>query len=82
MGTLMVLFNSQYRDHDYTTYQQDNRSHYKDISEKQPENRGFKGAGVIMLGPIPIVFGNDRSMIKTSIILVLILMITWFLLFR
>lgn len=32
-----------------------------------------KGGGIIMLGPIPIVFGSDRGSVKTLILLALIL---------
>lgn len=32
-----------------------------------------KGGGIIMLGPIPIVFGSDRGSVKTLILLALVL---------
>jgi len=32
-----------------------------------------KGAGVIMIGPIPIIFGTDKKSVKTVIVLALAL---------
>ncbi len=37
--------------------------------------------GVIMIGPIPIIFGNNKGLITTAFIFVLVLMIIYFLLF-
>jgi len=34
-----------------------------------------KGAGVIMIGPIPIIFGTDKKSIKTVLLLALTLTI-------
>ncbi len=34
-----------------------------------------KGAGVIMIGPIPIIFGTDKKSVKTVLVLALILTI-------
>lgn len=31
--------------------------------------RGFRGGGLVMLGPIPIIFGTDKEIIKTLILL-------------
>jgi uncharacterized protein (TIGR00304 family) len=41
-----------------------------------------KGGGVIMVGPIPIIFGTDQRSSKIVIILAIILMILTYLLFR
>lgn len=38
-----------------------------------------KGGGIIMLGPIPIVFGSDRGSVKTLTMLALILMAAYLL---
>ncbi|MFQ5974844.1 MAG: DUF131 domain-containing protein [Candidatus Hydrothermarchaeales archaeon] len=35
----------------------------------------IKGGGVILIGPIPIVFGTDSESIKTVLILAIILML-------
>ena len=44
-----------------------------------------KGAGVIMIGPIPIIFGTDKNSVKTvvalalalTVIMLIILVIYW-----
>jgi uncharacterized protein (TIGR00304 family) len=41
-----------------------------------------KGGGVIMLGPIPIIFGSDKESAKTAAILAIILMLLSLLIFR
>ncbi|MCQ6962804.1 TIGR00304 family membrane protein [Methanolobus chelungpuianus] len=38
-----------------------------------------KGGGIIMLGPIPIVFGSDRGSVKTLVLLALVLMAAYLL---
>jgi uncharacterized protein (TIGR00304 family) len=42
----------------------------------------FKGGGVIMIGPIPIIFGSDKESAKIVIILAIILMLLSLLFFR
>lgn len=42
----------------------------------------IRGGGVIMLGPIPIIFGSDKESAKTAIILAIILMFLSLLIFR
>ncbi|WP_135606734.1 DUF131 domain-containing protein [Methanococcoides sp. NM1] len=37
---------------------------------------------LVMIGPIPIIFGSDRKSSVFSIILSIILMLLWFVLFR
>lgn len=34
-----------------------------------------RGGGVIMIGPIPIIFGTDAETVKTLVVLVLVLMV-------
>ena len=48
-----------------------------------------KGAGMILIGPVPIIFGTDKKSVKTVLILalgltvaVIIAMFTYYLLFR
>ena len=46
--------------------------------EKPPAGKvesKVKGGGVIMLGPIPIIFGTDKESVKTAAILAIILML-------
>ena len=42
----------------------------------------IKAGGVIMLGPIPIIFGSDKESAKTATILAIILMLLSLLIFR
>jgi uncharacterized protein (TIGR00304 family) len=42
----------------------------------------IRGGGVIMLGPIPIIFGSDRESANTAVILAIILMVLSLLVFR
>jgi uncharacterized protein (TIGR00304 family) len=39
------------------------------------DKRRVKGAGVIMIGPIPIIFGTDKKSVKTVLVLALALTI-------
>jgi len=41
---------------------------------EQPET-GVRGAGVIMIGPIPIIFGSDVTALKPIMILAVVLMV-------
>ncbi|MEM2876287.1 MAG: DUF131 domain-containing protein [Candidatus Bathyarchaeia archaeon] len=47
------------------------------------DRRKVKGGGIVMIGPIPIVFGTDKDSLKVLILLTIIMMIlvfalTWF----
>ena len=43
--------------------------------EGTPEEREVKGAAVVMIGPIPIVFGNDSRMIVVAMVLAIVLIV-------
>lgn len=47
---------------------------YENPSERKVESE-IKTGGVIMLGPIPIIFGNDKESAKTAALLAIILML-------
>ena len=51
----------------------------KENHEEQKENN-VKYSGIVMIGPIPIVFGNSPTLMIISI-LIAILMIVWMFLF-
>lgn len=53
----------------------------KDTYSGRSESK-IKGGGVIMLGPIPIIFGSDKESAKTAMILAIILMVLSLLIFR
>lgn len=55
------------------------------LHEKSPARKikpEIKAGGVIMLGPIPIIFGSDKKSASTVAILAIILMILSLLIFR
>lgn len=45
------------------------------------QTSAVKTGGVVLIGPIPIIFGSDKSTIITSVILAIILMVVAYLLF-
>lgn len=51
------------------------------LSSGKAENAKVKSAGVIMIGPIPIIFGTDKKSIKTVIALALALTIALIILY-
>ncbi len=50
-------------------------------STEKSEKAEVKGAGVIMIGPIPIIFGTDKNSIKTVMVLALALTIALIILY-
>jgi uncharacterized protein (TIGR00304 family) len=55
------------------------------LHEKPPAKKvesEIKAGGVIMLGPIPIIFGSDKESAKIAAILAIILMLLSLLIFR
>ena len=57
------------------------RSPYEKPPAEKVESK-VKGGGVIMLGPIPIIFGSDKESAKTAAILAIILMLLSLLILR
>ncbi len=47
---------------------------------EKPET-GVRGAGVIMIGPVPIIFGSDVTALKPVMILAVVLMVIAVILF-
>lgn len=47
---------------------------------EKPET-SVRGGGVVMIGPIPIIFGSDVGAVKIAIILAIALMVLAFILF-
>ena len=50
------------------------------VGEEKPETT-VRGGGVILIGPIPIVFGSDVGAVKVALILAIVVMILAFVLF-
>ncbi|WP_407357171.1 TIGR00304 family membrane protein [Methanolobus sp. WCC5] len=68
-------------------YSQNNQVDFSLYSGRQPDDgyvsykTDVKGGGIIMLGPIPVIFGSDSKSIKTLILLAIVLMLLYFLIF-
>lgn len=50
-------------------------------NEFNPSKTDIQTGGVIMIGPIPIIFGNNKGMVGVSVAFAIVLMIIYFLLF-
>ncbi|ADZ09561.1 protein of unknown function DUF131 [Methanobacterium lacus] len=50
-------------------------------SDSDSSKFNIQTGGVIMIGPIPIIFGNNKGMVGVSVVFAIILMIIYFLLF-
>lgn len=51
------------------------RSVQEGAGSNSKENTNVKASGVIMIGPVPIVFGTDKRSALIAIILVIVLML-------
>jgi uncharacterized protein (TIGR00304 family) len=70
----------QYREREF-----ENSPNSRMSNGNYPEDKGgprVRGGGVIMIGPIPIIFGSDKDSAKTLVILAIILMLISLLFFR
>ena len=45
------------------------------------KNSEVHTGGIILIGPIPIIFGNDKSLIITGVIFAVIIMVLYYFLF-
>jgi uncharacterized protein (TIGR00304 family) len=52
------------------------------VTSKDAGNGGIRGGGVIMIGPIPIIFGTDKDSIAAVIVLAILLIVVSYFLFR
>ncbi len=50
-------------------------------SDSDGSSTNIQTGGVIMIGPIPIIFGNNKGMIGVSVAFAIVLMVIYFLLF-
>lgn len=48
------------------------------VARSQGGGTKSRGAGVLFIGPIPIIFGTDRESAKTVILLAIVLMVVTF----
>lgn len=71
LGILMIFIGSVLQS---ATSEQSN-------SDSDSSNTNIQTGGVIMIGPIPIIFGNNKGMVGVSVAFAIILMIVYFILF-
>ena len=60
----------------------DSETQFNEYSPAKESRTEIKTGGVIMIGPIPIIFGSDKEGAKTAAILAIILMLLSLLIFR
>ena len=46
------------------------------ISMRGAGKSKVKGAGVIMIGPVPIIFGTDKKSLEAALVLAIVLVVT------
>ncbi|BDR92990.1 TIGR00304 family membrane protein [Vulcanisaeta souniana] len=56
------------------------REENKEEEKKEKEGKKTSVGGVVLIGPIPIVFGNDSSVIKWAMVLTIIVVVLFILL--
>ncbi|HDS45989.1 MAG TPA: DUF131 domain-containing protein [Methanomicrobia archaeon] len=54
---------------------------WKTGAEVGEEKPAVRGGGVIMIGPIPLIFGSDAGAVKVAVILAIVVMLLAFALF-
>lgn len=52
------------------------------ILQPNSKHMEVKTGGIIMLGPIPIIFGNDKGLIITGVIFAIIMIFYYFMFYR
>ncbi|MBN2110818.1 MAG: DUF131 domain-containing protein [Methanosarcinaceae archaeon] len=55
---------------------------FRNRADRDVPDTPVKGGGIIMVGPIPIVFGSDNKSVQTLLILAIVLMVLYFVVFR
>jgi len=70
---------NKYHNENYNNYYEENEEY---VNSKKPENNQNKKSGfggIVMIGPIPIIFGNNKKLVYISIITALIIIILYIL---
>lgn len=76
ISIIMDSLKSGKKEYDYRKTTVEQSQHPPDTYEK-PGSK-FKSGGVIMIGPIPVVFGSDSQSVQKLMILAIILMLIGF----
>jgi uncharacterized protein (TIGR00304 family) len=51
------------------------------LSEARKSGTVVKGGGVVMIGPIPIIFGSDAKWASVAMVLAIVLILLWVVLY-
>lgn len=51
------------------------------LMQSTSENTEVHTGGIIMIGPIPIIFGNDKGLIITGVVFAIVIMVLYYILF-
>lgn len=51
------------------------------LLQSTSENTEVHTGGIIMIGPIPIIFGNDKGLVITGVIFAIVIMVLYYILF-
>ena len=91
IGSILVLIGSSMSSGEGSSEQGYNTARYQASYDSEHVHKGpegvstrpdVRGAGIIMLGPIPIILGTDSKSAQTLILLAIVLMLMAFFLFR
>jgi uncharacterized protein (TIGR00304 family) len=52
------------------------------FKSKTESEGGIRGGGVVMIGPLPIIFGTDQESTTTVILLAIIMVVVSYILFK
>lgn len=91
IGSILVLIGNSMSSGEGSSKQGYNTARYQTSDDSEQAHKGLegvstrpevRGAGVIMLGPIPIILGTDSKSAQTLILLTIVLMLMAFFLLR
>ncbi|RLI81721.1 hypothetical protein DRP07_06825, partial [Archaeoglobales archaeon] len=71
-------------DYDYDEFEDEEYKKYKEYGEYDWENREgkkIKGAGIIMIGPIPIIFGDSKYAFYLGIVAIILMVLSILIMF-
>ena len=51
------------------------------LSEARKSGAEIRGGGVVMIGPIPVIFGSDAKWASVAIVLAIVLILLWVLVY-
>lgn len=72
---------NKYNKENYNNYYEENYNEENNYKTKSENNQNKKSSfgGIVMIGPVPIIFGNNKKLVYVSIIIALIIIILYIL---